>query len=646
MRWRRIPSLRPITPGRLVAAVQTRSAGLITSGVLISVSLLWFLSVRRVHQAGMTDIGLVSILPPMTLALIGILTVSFVTLVVRERQHGALLLGHVVILVAILYATPSVIEDLPRLAPTWRHLGIADYISRTGEIDPFIDAYFNWPGFFVLLSFVTDAAGLRNAVEIARWAPVVLNLLYLAPLYLLIRHATDDARVVWLSVWVFFCGNWVGQDYLSPQGLAYFLYLAALALLVAFFVRFDLGRLTPISGFRRETSASMPVLLEWVRDRPAAVAPAAHWEEDSAAAVATPPRSEGSPLQRAGVMVVIVGICVVSAPMHQLTPFALLFSVTALTALGYSPARRLPVITAVATLAWMVFMASAYLAGHFGGLAKEVGDVQGSVAASVGLRVSGSRGHEAVVTVRLALTALIWSLAAGGAIFARQRGTGVMVTLAAVPFALLALQSYGGEILLRVYLFALPAVAFLVASLLASVVAALAIRRPTAAVAVASTVLLVLTGAFLVARYGNERMDAFPKGELDAVNYVYARMSPQADIVAGATNMPWDYKRYEDHDLVPVTSMEGWSRLDGSPTAIQRLREDVAYALRSLDPEDPAASYLVFTRSQVAATELLSDSPPHSLQRLWRAVAASPEFRLVYGDADAAVYTLAPQSGS
>ena len=45
--------------------------------------------------------------------------------------------------------------------------------SRAPEgIDPDIDAYFNWPGFFTLLATVLGATGL-DPVAVALWAPVV-----------------------------------------------------------------------------------------------------------------------------------------------------------------------------------------------------------------------------------------------------------------------------------------------------------------------------------------------------------------------------------------------------------------------------------------------------------------------------------------
>ena len=74
-------------------------------------------------------------------------------------------------------------------------------------------------------------------IALAMWAPVVANLLDLGALLLLLPTLCTDRRVVWTAAWLFFLGNWVGQDYFSPQAMAYFLHLVVLALLLGYFRR-------------------------------------------------------------------------------------------------------------------------------------------------------------------------------------------------------------------------------------------------------------------------------------------------------------------------------------------------------------------------------------------------------------------------
>ena len=135
----------------------------------------------------------------------------------------------------MVYGVTSVVEAEPRFGPVYRHLGIVDHLLRYQEINGSIDAYFNWPGFFAFAAFLVAAGDLGDAFAFAGWTPLVSNLLYLGPLFLIMRSLTEDRRVVWLGVWIFMLTNWVGQDYFSPQSFSYFLYLVILAITLRWF---------------------------------------------------------------------------------------------------------------------------------------------------------------------------------------------------------------------------------------------------------------------------------------------------------------------------------------------------------------------------------------------------------------------------
>ena len=110
-----------------------------------------------------------------------------------------------------------------------------DYILRHGAVDPMINVsaiYHNWPGFFAGSALLTAFAGRENLLTIASWAPFAFNLMNLVVLRFVLRGLTQDKRLVWLSLWFFFLINWVGQDYFSPQAMAYVLYLACIGLLI------------------------------------------------------------------------------------------------------------------------------------------------------------------------------------------------------------------------------------------------------------------------------------------------------------------------------------------------------------------------------------------------------------------------------
>ena len=430
----------------------------------------------------------------------------------------------------------------------------------------------------------------------------------------LARAATVDRRLIWASVWVFYLANWIGQDYLSPQGLNYFLYLAMLAMLLTFFRR---GAATEFGRSR---------LAEWtrrvLRDRPAPYVPRR---------------------QRALLVFAIVVIAATTVASHQLTPFAILMAVAVLSLARRTSARGLTVAFVVLTASWLLVVAEPYLAGHVETLKAQVGDVGGSVGSNVGSRVSGSDDHQYIVGARLGMTALLWALALAGAIarIRQGRAAGSHILLAIAPFPLLALQSYGGEALLRVYLFALPFMAFLAVS---SISPALRLRRWASwrAPALVAALSLVLAAGFLFTRYGNDRAVHFTHGDVATVERLYDIAPPGALLTAPNSNLPWQHRGYTiyRHDILtrrlPDTVEEFPASGPGLADALVRYME-----ARGPTP----AAYLLVTRSARIFDALLGSNAWATVESLEQAVRSSPRFEVAYSTPDGAIYELKPPEG-
>jgi hypothetical protein len=586
---------------RFVARGPARSGA---AAVAIAVSVgVWLASLSAVDPRQMNGLGLVSVLPPAAFAALAILAASFCATLHRRRPPQMLLLAHVVALVVMVYGLPALVEPEPRFAATWRHVGVIDTILQTGQVDPRIDAYFNWPGFFILAAFVTAAGGTPDLLALAAWAPVAVVLICVAPLALLMRSLSSDRRVVWLGIWVFCLGNWVGQDYLSPQAFGFFLYLVVLAITVTWL---------------RATPAWLP---PWVRMRVVPGSACRVW---------------GSP-QRAALVAVALLLFAVTVPSHQLTPFAILPGVAALVLAKRCMARGLPVAMAVMIGTWLSYMAVAYLAGHGGGLASGVGDVGTSVGEGVADRVRGDPDHILVARVRLGLTVALGALAAAGFVCRARRGfdDGDAALLLGGPMALPLLQPYGGEIALRTYLFTLPFVALFVALLIEGAAPAV---RAWVGTAVTLALTLALLGPFMLARYGNERMDWFSRDEVAAVDYVYRAAPKGSTLVAWVPSVPWKSRDYALHRYRMVTENPDWSE-------VRRLtpgsRAQVTALERFLRAEEGGA-WIVLTRSQKAQAELTGMEQPGSLDRLEAALRAAPGFRLRFANRDATVFSVRP----
>jgi hypothetical protein len=568
---------------------------------------LWLLAIRGIRLDEMTDLGLVSVTPISVLLLLALLTVSFALSLVG-RPGFWVPLAHVVVLIVMLYGVTAFVEHDPRFASVWKHVGVMDYIARNGSVNPHIDAYFNWPGFFALGALITKVAGFTSPLAIAAWGPIAFNLLAIPPLVVIFRWATDDWRLVWLALWVFYSANWVGQDYISPQAVGFLVWLTIAASLLTWFVP-RRGVLSSSSSLRQLLgSLDVRRIRAWIGARGARpVHAAAGWT-------------------RVGLFILVVGMFAAIVTGHQLTPFAALCAVTGLALFAALDLRGLPLIMGVLLAAWIGYMTTTYLAGHIETVAGPFGSLGQNIDQNVGNRVGGSPDHELIARIRIATSAAIWLLAAAGVArrWLTRRFDVAIVVLGASPFVLPVLQPYGGEVLLRVFLFALPAVAFFTATL--------AFPSPDdgrswPAVASVAIVGCLLLSAFEYTRYGNERLDHFTRGDVATVHALYRVAPPGATLVAGSYNIPWQYQDYADYSYRFVTELKAWRQDKNPRSLITELRDSFG----------KNGSYVVITQSTKISTTLL-DGRPGQLTRFVRALRRSRAARELYRGTDGDVF--------
>jgi hypothetical protein len=569
--------------GRLSNEPVTRLAvPVVVTGLLATSLVLWGVSLGSIDLRRVTDVGLISALPLTFFAALFLLTVSFGLAVAGPRLVPLLFL-QLGVQVLILFGTPSLIEHGPRTQSAWRLAGIVDYIARNHSIDRGIDAFFNWPGFFILVAFVTEAAGLDSSLELARWAPLFFNLAYLLPLFVIFRVLALSDRQVWIGLWIFVAGNWVGQDYLAPQAFAYFIYLTMIAVILAAFRAGDeRGSLSVLRGL--------------------------------------PPRE----LRVAAVALVLV-LQLVLAPSHQLTPWVATLAVAVLVLDRRPPSPALPVAMAVIAATWVAFFTGPYLAGHYAEVATPLGAVSQNVDANLGSRFEGgSTGHLIVLRVRVLFTLGLMALAACGALVIRRRGARLrtIALLAVAPFLLLGLQTYGGELLLRAFFFSLPFIALAGGAALAPLFA----RRRSLGHFAAIGVLFAIAVGLLAARYGNEKMDYFTKDEVDAVRFVYATAPPHAQLLSVSGSAAWQFEHYADFTYATLPDF----------IVTESMTNEVVRWMRPA----PRSTYLILTRAQAAEAGLFRGWPPQLLNTFRANLIRSGRFRVVFSNRDATVFKL------
>ena len=442
----------------------------------------------------------------------------------------------------------------------------------------------------------------------------MIDLLCLAPFFLMMRNLRISWRAQWLAAFFFSAGNWVGQDYFSPQSFGFLLYLVFTAILVNWFV--DPDPREPLRVFRR-----------WSRPRRYGLMLSSQRAGELPPLVA-------SPGQRAFLLTLLIAIFTVATVSHQLTPFFLIGACGGLVLVRRSTLPGLPIILGVILAGYFSFAAVGYWSGHLSNVFSGVGHLGLNVASGVGGRLVGSTPtHLLALHAKVEVAAVIVGLAGLGWLRRRARGTSdrVLLTLLLMPIALIGVVSYGGEITLRTFLFMLPA---------ASVLAGMAFfpdwrsTRPNwRLVAALAGCAVVLPAAFFLARYGNEAFEQVPAGELAASSWIYAHdthgvrllwlsTDPKNDVTP---QMPWAYR-----DLTKVVYVPALAPRDPASTA------DILDHLFAAGP----GSYLIVDRTQVAAIQQTASYAPDWETRFRASLSSEPDVRVAFANDSAVIYSL------
>ncbi|MDQ3897383.1 MAG: hypothetical protein M3326_09120, partial [Actinomycetota bacterium] len=397
----------------------------------------WIAATRMVDLRAINDWGLFPALPIAYFVALGLLVLSIVLLLTDARLSPIRLGLHLVALVVVLHGTVPLLFPEANYPWVYKHVGVVNYINAHGRLDPSVDIYQNWPGFFAVAAWFTELAGVASPLAFAKWAPVYFNLLICLELAFVFRWLPVHRRVAWLGMFVFAAGNWVGQDYFAPQALGFVLSLAVFGMTLALLQTDRPRALVRVVGrlagrtVRRGTKAT-----------------AATWPPEE-----SPPALTGWPRHGAMVMLFMTyGVLVVT---HQLSPFLVLLGIGLLAQAGL--VRPWWVVAGLGALAIGYFFA------HLGYLQEEHHLMTSPLDGRGVLRVLSnpfdnahslkSDGTNPMLGRRI--TALgapvlilgMWALAGLGAARRMRAGkpTLLLAILTDAPALLAFVQNYGGE---------------------------------------------------------------------------------------------------------------------------------------------------------------------------------------------------------
>lgn len=669
----RLPPARADPSNRPALSPRHRRVG--PSDVLLPVAMMvWFLGVHMTNPDAMNDWGLLAALPVAFYIGVGLLAISIGCLLAEDKPSPLRLGLHLVALVVVLHGTVPLIFPETNYPWAYKHMGVVGAVNRRGGLDPTVDIYQNWPGFFALAAWFDKLAGVGDPLSYAKWAPVYFNLLLCLELAFVFRWLPLGRRERWLGLFLFEAGNWVGQDYFAPQALALVLCLAVFGMVLAWFqverppapLRWA-GRIA-----RRLVKARAQPAPDAAPSSPPRVAMAsaplterslwARMRLGGGLALTKPPRSgrpaaadnTDAPLtarSRPWALVFLLAVFAVVVVTHQLSPYLVVAGIALMTAAGGVRPRWIVVAFAVVTIAYLVPHLGYLRSSHnLAGSPLNPRDILNALSNPFdNARSSGFDGGHAlpgrIMTARgaPALIGGLWLLGAVGALRRLRNGRPMLILalLAGSPALLAFGQNYGGEAIFRIYLFSLPWVAALAASALAPRSGRWR-RRTGALVAVTLSVALVL---FMSAFYGAVELYRVRPGAVAASQYFYDHAEPGSVVGFGAPNFPGR-----------LAANYGEFASGSTPPPLTTLPAFQGHLLGAADL--PALSalyqthvsgtsgqvYLALSADEDAYAEVLGFMPKGSIASLDRALSAShsPHWRVIYRNHDAVIYRYLP----
>lgn len=447
-----------------VALVEPRRRALteISLVVMMGICLLLTSQIPTVDPHTLDGFGVITALPALAwMCLAGAVTVFVAALFapVRDAVRGLAATGMAV----VFYTLPSVIYAVPKTATAWIHWGLVDQLARYGETIPSYDIRFSWPGFFSGTALLSASFPASAPFAVLAWAPAMLGVLSGLSVYFVAHRLYPHSRVAWMASGLFVALDSIGQNYFSPQGFSLSLVFFALALVLP-----------------------------------------------SAEEIRTRTRPQLSARHYALFSILVITL----APTHQISPFFLLILLAPLMLLFPRVYVPLAGVTIVSVLTWWVLGATEFWTNHSSMVTNQFTKPQSALSVALLDRITGDPNRQLMVWAHSAIALIPTALVALVFLSLWRRWTRVDVVFlywTIAPFGIVLAQTYGGEVLLRSYLFALPlAATYLARALTHSAVFARRTKTARASFlirALATTLCIFLAATSSIAFRGQD--DAF-----------------------------------------------------------------------------------------------------------------------------------------
>lgn len=450
----------------------------LTAILLVAVVALFASAVYRLDVGAAGSRGLIGILGVdyyIGLALLCVVLVIEYRRAVLDR--AAVATSNVVLIAYITMPVAWSMGTAP-FVTAYVHRMITNWLIDAGALPPPVDARISWAGFFSAAANLITTTGLRDSAILLVSASLVMGICLMFGVYAVGLAITGSRRVAWLGVTMLTLFNWYQQDYFAPQAIAMQFYATVLAVLLW---QLRSSNVPSLTGGRLTR-----LLTAWQRIPGRVAGRDGNW---TLAVEAT--------------LVVILAAMVVA---HQLTPLAAIGVLAIMSAAGLTRYKLLWLAALLMFVAWFRYGAAAYWQGHLGQVIADIGGVDQNLNSSVSQKITGDPDYSRMQLLRIVSALVLMTLAGIGWLRLRRLPTSrpwLIAALALAPFALVAVQSYGGEVAIRAFLYASPVLsplaALCVLPLLRPRTTRPLLRRVTA---VAAGVVLLFTALLVTANRG------------------------------------------------------------------------------------------------------------------------------------------------
>ncbi len=168
---------------------------------------------------------------------ITLLIIGFGFSLIPQKIPKGLAFFYLVMFLVYLWLVPFLVKMCPTRT-SYTCYGFVDLILRTGFFDPTIAFYHNWPGFSIFFSALFMLTKINTIDFVLGLTPFVSTLLCVIVIYHFFNYFfNNNTRFIFSACVIFIFSNYVGQDFFSPQGFAFLIYVISISLLFRLNIR-------------------------------------------------------------------------------------------------------------------------------------------------------------------------------------------------------------------------------------------------------------------------------------------------------------------------------------------------------------------------------------------------------------------------